>query len=437
MNRNSPELVIIPLAFLVLILMLFGLMRISGQNRGTTAPTQNSGVQANEPAVSQNQETQSSTQASGSFRIIPDSELVYGPVHEGWRVEDVISAESYLGKYTESVEGVVLNGPEIIQLVADRTRVSPRILIAMLEFRGGWIRKANIADDGYAMGYRSATASGLYSQMIWAANQANRGYYGNTEAGITTISLADGTAIDVGSGVNPGTLGILAWLGAQPGTNEATWRSEAQSSGFLNTFVELFGDPYSWENYADDKPTSQPDLALPWSSDETWYFTGGPHGGWASGSAWAALDFVPPENQFGCYTSNSWVTAVADGVVTRSGFGAVELDTDGDGYSGTGWTILYQHIDTRDRLAVGAQVKVGDRIGHPSCEGGFSSGTHLHIARLYNGRWVSADQTPNFDLGGWQASGSGAEYNGSLVRNGVNKTAEVGRFESNAISANP
>ena len=165
MNRNSPELIVIPLAFLVLIVMLFGLVRLSRGNRGAVAPAQNSGEQVGEPAVSQNQNGQPS-QGAGSFQIIPDSELVYGPVHEGWRIEDVVSAESFLGKYSESVEGVTLSGTEIIQLVADRTRVSPRLLVAMLEFRGGWLRKANIADDGYAMGYRFASTSGLYSQMI-------------------------------------------------------------------------------------------------------------------------------------------------------------------------------------------------------------------------------------------------------------------------------
>jgi hypothetical protein len=32
-----------------------------------------------------------------------------------------------------------------------------------------------------------------------------------------------------------------------------------------------------------------------------------------------------------------------------------------------------------------------DRVGHPSCEGGSSSGIHIHIARKFNGEWVLAD----------------------------------------------
>ena len=88
--------------------------------------------------------------------------------------------------------------------------------------------------------------------------------------------------------------------------------------------------------------------------------TGGPHGGWASGSAWAAMDFVPHDEQLGCYPSDAWVRAMAPGVVTRSSFGAVVVDSDGDGYAGTGWAITYQHVETRDRVAVGTRVETGD-----------------------------------------------------------------------------
>jgi hypothetical protein len=36
-----------------------------------------------------------------------------------------------------------------------------------------------------------------------------------------------------------------------------------------------------------------------------WSFTGGPHGGWDSGSAWSALDFAPPGEGAGCVTNDA------------------------------------------------------------------------------------------------------------------------------------
>jgi murein DD-endopeptidase MepM/ murein hydrolase activator NlpD len=90
-------------------------------------------------------------------------------------------------------------------------------------------------------------------------------------------------------------------------------------------------------------------------------------------------------------SSDLWVTAVADGYIVRAGDGSVVQDLDNDGYEQTGWTVLYMHIDSNERVEAGAYVYAGDRIGHPSCEGGISNATHLHIARRYNGEWIPAD----------------------------------------------
>ncbi|MCW5851756.1 MAG: M23 family metallopeptidase [Anaerolineae bacterium] len=158
---------------------------------------------------------------------------------------------------------------------------------------------------------------------------------------------------------------------------------------------------------------------MPWSAGERWFISGGPHGGWGSGSAWSALDFIPgPDNMGGCWdASKYWVVAAAPGVVIRSDNGEVMVDLDGDGQETTGWNILYMHTASEDRVPVGTRLKTGDRIGHPSCEGGASTGTHLHMARKYNGEWMAADGPAPFNLSGWVASTTG-EYDGILVRAG-------------------
>ena len=99
--------------------------------------------------------------------------------------------------------------------------------------------------------------------------------------------------------------------------------------------------------------------------------------------------------------SDAWVVALADGLIVRSGNGAVIQDLDSDGFEQTGWTVLYLHIETRDRVEVGVKLKAGERIGHPSCEGGVSNGTHVHLARRYNGEWIAADGQIPFNLDGW------------------------------------
>jgi murein DD-endopeptidase MepM/ murein hydrolase activator NlpD len=131
--------------------------------------------------------------------------------------------------------------------------------------------------------------------------------------------------------------------------------------------------------------------------------------------------------------SNAWVVAVADGLIVRTGDGAVVQDLDGDGLEQTGWTVLYMHIESRQRVHAGTYLKAGERVGHPSCEGGFSSGTHLHLARRYNGEWIPADQDIPFVLNGWVSVGLGREYDGYLQKDGRSVEAWEGRRPENEI----
>ena len=77
------------------------------------------------------------------------------------------------------------------------------------------------------------------------------------------------------------------------------------------------------------------------------------------------------------------------------------VDVDGDGSEQTGWDIMYLHVATKDRVALGTWVEQGDHIGHASCEGGNATGTHTHIARKYNGEWMLADGPIPFVMDGW------------------------------------
>ncbi|MCX8025668.1 MAG: M23 family metallopeptidase [Thermanaerothrix sp.] len=162
----------------------------------------------------------------------------------------------------------------------------------------------------------------------------------------------------------------------------------------------------------------QPPLRFPFAPGKRWSFTGGPHTAWGSGEPLAALDFAPPAVVGGCHPSQEWATAVADGVIARVDTASVVLDLDGDGDERTGWTIYYLHLAQASLPAVGTVLKAGDPIGMPSCEGGTATGTHVHIARRYNGEWIAADGPLAFNLEGWAAVNGAAPYEGYLVQRG-------------------
>ncbi|MBI2333055.1 MAG: M23 family metallopeptidase [Chloroflexi bacterium] len=123
--------------------------------------------------------------------------------------------------------------------------------------------------------------------------------------------------------------------------------------------------------------------------------------------------------------NDAWVVAAAPGLVVRSDNGVVMVDLDGDGYEQTGWNLLYLHIAAKGRVPVGTYLETNDRIGHASCEGGVSTGTHLHFARKFNGEWVTADGPIPFVLSGWRVISGDAPYKGQLVNGDRVVTADL------------
>jgi LasA protease len=370
-----------------------------------------------------------------AYKVIPDSELVFSPASGLTDLDAFIDGQQgYLRQYTEEIDGLSMSGAQIIDRVSREYSVNPRLLLALIEYQSGWVTKSapSEASRDYPVSDQETWRKGLYRQLAWAANNLNRGYTLWDVNAIGSWVLADGSIVPVDATINNGTAGVqylFSLLFDRP-----TWDKAVQKTGLQATYSKLFGDPFEFAIEPILPPDlQQPELQLPFESNQVWFFTGGPHGGWGDGSAWAALDFAPPDGGHGCSPSEAWITAAAPGIITLSANGMVVEDLDGDGLEQTGWNLLYLHVAEEGRVAEGTTVSAGDRIGHPSCEGGMSNGTHLHFARRYNGVWISADGKIPFNLEGWMSSGSGIEYDGYLTRQGVVVEAWDSRKTENQI----
>jgi len=364
---------------------------------------------------------------SPSLQLLPNSEFVNGPAYVDFDTGAFAARQGgYLADYYERVGGETLGGPEIVELVAHHYSVGPRLLLAILELRGGWVTDPNPvgAALSYPMGYRGSGWELLSRQLAWAADELNRGYYDWRGRGVTPIIWGDGTATRYAPGLNAATAGLQYFFSLD--TKRSEWQALVGDGpdSFLAVYRRLFGDPaqHAIEPLIPAGATC-PALSLPWAEGELWYYTGGPHGAWSDGSAWAALDFVPDEGYLGCQPAAAWARAAAPGLVVYSRDGEVVLDLDGDGYEQTGWVLFYLHVGSEGRAAVGSYLEEGDPIGHPSCEGGFSESTHLHLARRYNGEWIAADGPLPFVLSGWQFLSDGVEYEGTATRGSEQRTA--------------
>jgi len=378
----------------------------------------------------------SANEQATNFKMIPDAELFYSPSAVGFDTQAVIAQfAGKLNSFSEPLEDEsTLSGAEIVQRVADEFSVNPRLLLAVLEYRSGWLTtagKTGVSGD-YPLGLKDANRKGLYKQLSWAANEMTRGYTLWENSAVAVWTLSDGTVLRADATINGGTAGLQYLFSLLLGKEE--WKEAVSPAGFYADYDRLFGFPFAFSiDPLVPEDLTQPELTLPFAPGDTWYFTGGPHVGWGTGSAYAGIDFAPPGEEFGCYESQTPVTAAADGLVVRSGNGIVVQDLDGDGIEQTAWSLLYLHLATEGRAAVGTFLRQGDLVGYASCEGGYSTGTHLHLARRYNGVWIPADGSVPFVLSGWTSESAGIEYDGYLVKNGQTVEAFNGRADFNAI----
>ena len=361
-------------------------------------------------------------ETSSDSKLLPDSEVTFSPSTIDFDIHGFVEAAGgYLATYSQWLATTgVTSGADVIDRIAQEYSVNPRLLLAFLEYQSGWVYgtpQDQFAID-YPMGHQDEAKKDLYLQAAWFASRVMDGYYGWKEGRRLVVSFNDGQILRLAPELNAGSVGLMnAFTYLYPYED---WAHVLYAEENFFTFYEqMFGNP--WIRAQNVEPlipadVVQPDMILPFEKHIKWAFTGGPHAAWSAADVWAALDFAPPSSEPGCHESPVWVVASVPGLVVRSDNGVVVIDMAGDGYEQTGWTLLYLHIATKDRVPVGTWVEVGDRIGHPSCEGGRSTGTHVHIARRYNGEWVPADGPLPFVLSGWTARAASLAYKGWLTR---------------------
>lgn len=376
--------------------------------------------------------------------LLSDSRFAHGPESDLDVAAFMANQPGYAARVIEPIthrradgssEIRFLSGAAIVERVSLETSVDARLLLSMLEYRAGWLSNPSPQELSFPLVSEDASPGidreGLYRQLSWAANELNRGYYGWKYDSWREMDFADGPRIQFDTSLNSATVAIhyMLHLNRAPGE----WLRDISPEGWAATYTRLFGGQLGVSNPI--VVQNPPNLALPYSRGETWFFTGGPHGGWGSGSAWAALDFAPPDERPTdtlCFISRFPALSVADGVIARSADGVVVLDLDGDGDERTGWTILYLHLNSATAVGTGQRVSTGDVIGYPACEGGFSTATHLHIGRRFNGEWIPSDCAActggsrfSFSMSGWVSEGlPGQEYQGSLRKGSDVRVAE-------------
>lgn len=370
------------------------------------------------------------------YQILPDFLFVNGPAQIPFNTIDYVEqSNGWLKTYKVWAYGGWRTGGELAAYIGMSYSISPQLLLALLEYQTGALSNpvvpANV--DRYALGHGEVYHENLYLQLLWAADTLNAGYYGWRSGELLSTELLDGKLVRFDPWLNAATVSLQYYYSLV--SSPEGYSRAISPEGFITTYRELFGElPVQTVDLIPGSLT-QPEMLLPFTPDKVWSYTGAPHPAWGENQPWAAIDFAPPAELSGCAASPEWVTAVADGVLSRTELGLTILDLDGDGDERTGWAVLYLHLARNDAAPQGKTVKAGDVIGHPSCERGNATGTHVHIARKYNGEWIPAYGPLAFNLEGWIAQSSGIPYKGTLTRFSQTVTASTSSDRSTQLES--
>ncbi|OOF28974.1 M23 family metallopeptidase [Salinivibrio proteolyticus] len=199
------------------------------------------------------------------------------------------------------------------------------------------------------------------------------------------------------------TASTLSALLYQPNTQT----SDATLGHATQTLVSTLHSPSDWQTwqtryqawFGDQKPLGQHAISSrslmappagfmqwPWRQGYAW-IPNGPHAHSGSGFPLSSIDVSYDWPQWGGTTYS--VTAAHDGYVTVLSRCQVRVTND------NGWATNYYHMDgiqVRNNQWVGKNTKLGTYASQRSvalCQGGSSTGPHLHFSLLKNGRFVS------------------------------------------------
>jgi murein DD-endopeptidase MepM/ murein hydrolase activator NlpD len=354
------------------------------------------------------------------FQILPDHAFVNSPTASGFNTAAFVASQpGWLKNYRAYVGGETRSGAQLVDYVAVNYSINPRLVLAILEYQGGALTLPEPPVRRRLLGLQRQFWESHYLQLVLAANTLNNGYYGWRAGSLIEFEDSGGILIRPDPWQNAGSAALQYYF-SRIFTGEEYNRA-VSADGLYKTYIEYFGNPWGDSFELIPGSLSQPELSLPFPASQTWNYTGGPHTGWGTGEPFSALDFAPPSEKSGCIPAKpeNFATAVADGLIVRSRQDGLALDLDKDGDERTGWVIFYLHLATDERAPVGTDLKKGDKIGYPSCEGGRSTGTHVHVARKYNGEWILADSVLPFVLSGWIPHSGLKAYEGTLTKGGL------------------
>jgi len=207
------------------------------------------------------------------FQILPDHAFVNGPTGIGFSTSAFVAAQpGWLKDYRVYAAGEWRSGAEMVDYVAMNYSISPRLLLAILEYQGGALTQPEQPVKKNLLGFTRRYWENHYLQLVIAANTLNNGYYGWRLGNLVEFEENDKVLIRPDPWQNSASVAIQYYYSRLfIGEKYAV---ATGPEGLFLTYSNLFGDP--WQDPFVLMPGSlqQPELKFPFPTDQVWSYTG-------------------------------------------------------------------------------------------------------------------------------------------------------------------
>lgn len=322
--------------------------------------------------------------APSSIRLPFSNELfLYGQDAEAFDLESYLAVNAPF----------LLNKKELIAHWSGYYSISPKVLLTLMELQSGLI-SAPSKEKLTAPFAGLSKKRGFEKQLRDVLAQLSQRFYGFEAYQRKRAHLADkALSTDPGT-LNGATAAILGVL-QRPSENPAALTQGASLQNFSQQFSQLFNvsakQMFKFESVEQAAITAaaippSTMMQLPWYQGYSWK-SNGAHSHTGSGSPYSSIDVSYDWPGWGAQTYS--VVAAHSGRVTVFSRCQVRVT------NANGWATNYYHMDGV-RVSNGENVVNDTKLGvyasnrsNALCQGGSSTGPHLHFSLLYNGRYVS------------------------------------------------
>ncbi|MET1255662.1 pre-peptidase C-terminal domain-containing protein [Aliikangiella maris] len=303
------------------------------------------------------------------------SEFQLGIEQMAYSYDEMLSFD--VEKYLAENAPHLLSKSEAISHFAGYSAISPKVILAMIEMQSGLV--SNAAADLESPLAQMSNQYGFVEQLREMAEQLRE--VGHQEKSLQTTMLSGhmNQLSETFQKLFPQEAKMMA-----NATAKSLDTSLPGSSGLTSQPAPSTGLTVS--NAASLPPANL--LSLPYPVGKTWYI-GGAHANDGGTGVHSSLDLSTGGFGWGADLSNIWVQSAAPGTVKVHSSCFMEIIHDG------GWSTTYYHMSDL-AWSTGASINRNTNIGHYAsnkaqalCNGGSSTGPHLHFSLKKNGYFNS------------------------------------------------